>query len=148
MKYDAYVVSTIDHSRKIKNTDFTDISIVMHELSPKLEAQKPHFILYLEFRDSVLGCTKLHNVQQAVDKSRRIIIVLTENFLKVCANLINHLSKLLNLLLPPHWDYQCICINYKLLKLLNTRSVNNEIRNDEYIHFSWVFIGQYLSGSF
>ena len=95
MKYDAYIVSTIEHSRNIKNTNFTDIGIVKDELSPKLEAEKPHFILYLEYRDPLLGCEKLHNVQQAVDKSRRIIIVLTENFLKVCTNanhLINHLS--------------------------------------------------------
>ena len=98
MEYDGYVVSTIEHSRNIDGVNHTDIGFVKNVLSPKLEAEKPHFILYLEYRDPSPGCEKLHNVQQAVDKSRRIIIVLTENFLKVCPNAkhsINHLIKCL-----------------------------------------------------
>ena len=85
MENDAYVVSTLEESRNINGVDHTDIEFVK-ELSKKLEGEKPHFILYLEYRDPPLGSEKLHNVQQAVDKSRRIIIVLTENFLKVCPN--------------------------------------------------------------
>ena len=84
MKYDAYVVSTIQFSEKIKDVGYTDLGFIQKELSPHLEAEKPHFHLYLEFRDAPLGYEILYNVQQAVDKSRRIIILLTENFLKVC----------------------------------------------------------------
>ena len=83
METDAYVVFTIEKSCNINGVKQTDIGFVKDVLSPKLEGEKPHFILYLEYRDAPLGFAKLHNVQQAVDKSRRIIIVLTENFLKV-----------------------------------------------------------------
>ena len=83
MMYDGYVVSTIKDSAKISDLNMTDIGMVKDCLSKRLEAEAPHFRLYLEYRDAPLGFAILHNIQKAVDKSRRIIIVLTENFLKV-----------------------------------------------------------------
>ncbi len=60
-----------------------DYQMIREELVPGLENQEPHFRLYLEHRDGIIGNVILNNIHNAIDKSRRVIIFLTEDFLKV-----------------------------------------------------------------
>ncbi len=76
-------MSTIDHSKQLADLKCTDIGLVKDVLSPRLEGDSPHFKLHIEFRDGCLGGVKVINLIRAVDSSRRILIILTENFLQV-----------------------------------------------------------------
>lgn len=83
MTYDAYVVSTEEFSAEIPDVKMTDIGYVKNVLKPRLEGQHPYFRLYLEIRDREPGVVILHGIRTNLESSRRVIIVLTENFLKV-----------------------------------------------------------------
>ena len=60
-----------------------DYKMIRDELVPGLEQQEPYFRLYLEYRDGIVGNIIMNNIHNAIEKSRRVIIFLTEDFLKV-----------------------------------------------------------------
>lgn len=70
-KYDAF----ISYSSK-------DEHFVVHELAPRLEQGNPSYKLCLHYRDFPVGASIAESIIEAVESSRRIILVLSTNFLQ------------------------------------------------------------------
>uniref|UniRef100_A0A182JW66 TIR domain-containing protein n=1 Tax=Anopheles christyi TaxID=43041 RepID=A0A182JW66_9DIPT len=59
-----------------------DESFVAEELAPMLENEDPSYKLCLHYRDFPVGAYIADNILQAVESSRRTIMVLSDNFIK------------------------------------------------------------------
>uniref|UniRef100_A0A182MAT2 TIR domain-containing protein n=1 Tax=Anopheles culicifacies TaxID=139723 RepID=A0A182MAT2_9DIPT len=59
-----------------------DEAFVAEELAPMLENEDPSYKLCLHYRDFPVGAYIADNILQAVESSRRTIMVLSENFIK------------------------------------------------------------------
>ncbi len=60
----------------------SDQSFVLRELMPKLERQPPFYKLCLHFRDFALGAAVAENIVEAIDTSKRTIMLVSKDFLQ------------------------------------------------------------------
>ena len=59
-----------------------DESFVLRDLMPKLEKQSPFYKLCLHFRDFALGAAIAENIIEAIDTSKRTIMLVSKDFLQ------------------------------------------------------------------
>ena len=60
----------------------SDQTFVLRELMPKLERQPPFYKLCLHFRDFALGAAVAENIVEAIDTSKRTIMLLSKDLLQ------------------------------------------------------------------